>query len=135
MKFLIHYNFYYYLLYYYGNNSLKQIIFLRIHHSYKAHNSNHPHTLLQPLESFYHFHQPILEYAASELVNQFIIGRQSVMGWYGGTPIDSQDTLAFCTLSGVRSMNETFPLEDAEEAYEEMMRGKVRFRAVLTTGH
>jgi D-arabinose 1-dehydrogenase-like Zn-dependent alcohol dehydrogenase len=49
--------------------------------------------------------------------------------------MDSQDTLLFSALSGVRSMNEIFPLERATEAYERMMSGKVRFRAVLTTGH
>ena len=38
-------------------------------------------------------------------------------------------------LTGVRSMNEFFPLERAAEAYEHMMSGKARFRAVLTTGH
>jgi D-arabinose 1-dehydrogenase-like Zn-dependent alcohol dehydrogenase len=64
-------------------------------------------------------------------INQFLSGRQSVMGWYSGSSIDSQDTLAFSALSGVRSMNEIFPLENAEEAYERMMSGKVRFRSVL----
>jgi D-arabinose 1-dehydrogenase-like Zn-dependent alcohol dehydrogenase len=62
-------------------------------------------------------------------------GRQSIQGWYSGSSIDSQDTLSFSALSGVRSMNEIFPLEQAAEAYELMMSGKARFRAVLTTGH
>ena len=62
-------------------------------------------------------------------------GRQSIMGWYSGSSIDSQDTLSFSALSGVRSMNEVFPLERASEAYELMMSGKARFRSVLTTGH
>ena len=52
------------------------------------------------------------------------------MGWYSGSSIDSQDTLAFSALSGVRSMNEIFPLEDAEEAYGKMMSGRVRFRSI-----
>jgi len=64
-----------------------------------------------------------------------ISGRRSVAGWYSGTSIDSQDTLAFSVLSGVRSMNETFPLEQVSEAYERMMSGKARFRIVLTTGN
>ena len=64
----------------------------------------------------------------------FISGRRSIVGWPSGTSIDSQDTLSFSVLSGVRSMNEVFPLERAPEAYDLMMRGKVRFRAVLTTG-
>jgi D-arabinose 1-dehydrogenase-like Zn-dependent alcohol dehydrogenase len=67
--------------------------------------------------------------------NQFLSGRQSVVGWYSGSSIDSQDTLSFSALSNVRSMNEVFPLEHASEAYELMMSGKARFRVVLTTGH
>jgi len=63
-----------------------------------------------------------------------LTGRRAVKGWYSGTSIDSQDTLAFATLTGVRSMNESFPLERAAEAYEHMLSGKARFRAVLTTG-
>ena len=61
--------------------------------------------------------------------------RRSVKGWYSGTAIDSQDTLAFSVLSGVRSMNEVFPLEKVAEAYERMMSGKARFRVVLTMGN
>jgi D-arabinose 1-dehydrogenase-like Zn-dependent alcohol dehydrogenase len=65
----------------------------------------------------------------------FLSGRRSVLGWPSGTSIDSQDTLSFSVLSGVRPMTEVFPLENAAEAYEQMMSGKARFRAVLTTGH
>jgi len=65
----------------------------------------------------------------------FLSGRRSVVGWPSGSSIDSQDTLSFSVLCGVRSMNEIFPLEKAPEAYEQMMSGKARFRAVLTTGH
>ena len=61
--------------------------------------------------------------------------RRSIKGWYSGTSMDSQDTLAFSVLANVRSMNEVFPLERANEAFEHMMSGKARFRAVLTTGH
>lgn len=61
-------------------------------------------------------------------------GRRSVKGWYSGTAKDSQDALAFSVLSGVRSMNESFPLERVSEAYARMMSGKARFRVVLTTG-
>ena len=63
-----------------------------------------------------------------------IIGRRSVSGWYSGTSIDSQDTLSFSVLTGVRAMTEDFPLERVTEAYERMMSGKARFRVVLTTG-
>lgn len=62
-------------------------------------------------------------------------GRRSVAGWYSGTSIDSEDTLAFSTLTGVRAMTEIYPLERAAEAYERMMSGGARFRVVLTTGH
>jgi D-arabinose 1-dehydrogenase-like Zn-dependent alcohol dehydrogenase len=61
-------------------------------------------------------------------------GRRSIMGWPSGSSIDSQDTLSFSALTGVRAMSEVFPLERAAEAYEHMMSGKARFRAVLTTG-
>ena len=63
-----------------------------------------------------------------------ISGERSVRGWYSGTSIDSQDTLSFSVLSGVRSMNEVFPLERVSDAYDRMMSGKARFRVVLTTG-
>jgi D-arabinose 1-dehydrogenase-like Zn-dependent alcohol dehydrogenase len=69
---------------------------------------------------------------ASPLV--LLMGRRSIEGWYSGTSIDSQDTLAFSALTGVRSMNEVFPLERVNDAYEHMMSGKARFRVVLTTG-
>ena len=61
-------------------------------------------------------------------------GCRSVKGWYSGTSIDSEDTLAFSVRTGVRPMNETFPLERVAEAYDRMMSGKARFRVVLTMG-
>ena len=61
-----------------------------------------------------------------------IAGRRSIQGWYSGTSIDTQDTLIFSARNGVRSMNETFPLERASEAYDRMMSGAARFRVVLT---
>ena len=61
-----------------------------------------------------------------------INGKRSVKGWYSGTSIDSQDTLKFSASAGVQSMNEIYPLEKANEAYERMMSGKARFRVVLT---
>jgi D-arabinose 1-dehydrogenase-like Zn-dependent alcohol dehydrogenase len=65
---------------------------------------------------------------------QLLTGRQSVKGWYSGMAIDSQDTLAFSVLSGVRAMNEVYSIEQAPEAYERMLSGKARFRVVITTG-
>ncbi len=61
-------------------------------------------------------------------------GRRSVKGWYSGTATDSQDTLAFSVLTGIRSMNEVYPLERVAEAYDRMLSGKARFRVVLTLG-
>jgi len=61
-------------------------------------------------------------------------GCRSIKGWYSGTSIDSQDTLAFSARTGVRSMSEIFPLERASEAYDRMMSGEARFKAVLSVG-
>jgi alcohol dehydrogenase len=60
--------------------------------------------------------------------------RASVRGWYSGTGPDSEDTLAFSELTGVKSMNEIFPLEEAQAAYDRMMSGAARFRVVLDMG-
>jgi len=74
--------------------------------------------------------------AASMQVSPLFLlsGCRSIKGWYSGTSIDSEDTLAFSARTGVRSMNETFPLERVSEAYDRMMSGKARFRVVLTIG-
>jgi D-arabinose 1-dehydrogenase-like Zn-dependent alcohol dehydrogenase len=61
-----------------------------------------------------------------------VFGKRSVKGWYSGTASDSQDTLRFSVLQGVRSMNEVYPLDRVSEAYERMMSGKARFRVVVT---
>jgi D-arabinose 1-dehydrogenase-like Zn-dependent alcohol dehydrogenase len=61
-------------------------------------------------------------------------GSRSVVGHASGASIDSQDTLAFSALSGVRPTIEIVPLERAAEAYDKMMRNEARFRMVLTTG-
>jgi D-arabinose 1-dehydrogenase-like Zn-dependent alcohol dehydrogenase len=78
----------------------------------------------------------VLGAAASMQVSPFVLlaGRRAVKGWYSGTSIDTQDTLAFSLRSGVRPMNEVFPLESASEAYERMLSGKARFRVVLKIG-
>jgi alcohol dehydrogenase/propanol-preferring alcohol dehydrogenase len=64
---------------------------------------------------------------------QLIMARRSIAGWPSGRSIDSEDTLAFSMLQGVRPMNEVYPLERADEAYARMMSGDARFRVVLTT--
>jgi D-arabinose 1-dehydrogenase-like Zn-dependent alcohol dehydrogenase len=63
---------------------------------------------------------------------QLIMGNKSIQGWASGTPADSDDTLRFAELTGVRPMIETYPLEKAAEAYARMMSGKAEFRVVLT---
>jgi len=65
---------------------------------------------------------------------QLIGGNRSIHGHASGTSMDSQDTLAFSALTGVRPMIETMPLEHAVEAYARMMSNKARFRIVLLTG-
>ena len=62
-----------------------------------------------------------------------IAGDKVIEGHASGTSIDSEDTLRFSVLSGVRPMIETLPLERAGEAYDKMMSGDARFRMVLTT--
>jgi len=63
-----------------------------------------------------------------------LVKRAAVKGWYSGTAADSEDTLAFSRQNGVASMNEVFPLEEAQAAYDRMMSGKARFRVVLKAG-
>ena len=63
---------------------------------------------------------------------QLIFGSRTIQGWAAGTPADSEDTLRFAELSGVRAMVETYPLEKAAEGYARMMSGNAQFRVVLT---
>jgi alcohol dehydrogenase, propanol-preferring len=62
-----------------------------------------------------------------------VFGGRSIYGSLTGTPIDNEDTLAFSVLENIRPMIETFPLEQAADAYARMMQGKARFRVVLVT--
>lgn len=63
---------------------------------------------------------------------QLIGGRKALQGWPSGTAKDSEETLRFSSLSGVRPMIERYPLEKAADAYQQMITGKARFRVVLT---
>ena len=63
---------------------------------------------------------------------QLVNGSRAIQGWASGTPADSEDTLRFAELSGVRPMIETYPLEKAAEGYARMMSGQAQFRVVLT---
>jgi D-arabinose 1-dehydrogenase-like Zn-dependent alcohol dehydrogenase len=63
---------------------------------------------------------------------QLISGSRTIQGWAAGTAADSDDTLRFAELTGVRPMIETYPLEKAAEGYARMMSGNAQFRVVLT---
>ena len=63
-----------------------------------------------------------------------VFGGRSTYGTLTGTPIDGEDTLAFCVLENVRPTIETVPLERAADAHARMIQGKARFRLVLVTG-
>ena len=63
---------------------------------------------------------------------QLIGQRRSIQGWPSGSARDSEETLNFCAITGIRPMVETFPLEQAAAAYDRMLSGKARFRVVLT---
>jgi D-arabinose 1-dehydrogenase-like Zn-dependent alcohol dehydrogenase len=63
---------------------------------------------------------------------QLIFGNRSVRGWASGIPADSEDTLRFATMTGVRPMIGRYPLPRAGDAYARMMSGQAEFRVVLT---
>jgi D-arabinose 1-dehydrogenase-like Zn-dependent alcohol dehydrogenase len=63
---------------------------------------------------------------------QIIMGKKNIQGWASGIPTDSEDTLRFAEMTGVRPMIEKYPLAKAAEGYARMMSGKAEFRVVLT---
>lgn len=63
-----------------------------------------------------------------------VFAKQAVTGWPSGTSIESEDTLNFSAMTGVKPLIEKYPLEKAAEAYARMLSGKARFRVVLETG-
>jgi D-arabinose 1-dehydrogenase-like Zn-dependent alcohol dehydrogenase len=60
-----------------------------------------------------------------------LLSGKSIAGWSSGSSIDSEDTMAFSAMTGIKPRIETFKLEQAEDAFAKMMDNKVRFRAVL----
>ena len=64
--------------------------------------------------------------------NQLLFGKKGIKGWAGGIPTDSEDTLRFAEMTGVRPMIEKYPLANAAAGYARMMSGKAEFRVVLT---
>ena len=65
---------------------------------------------------------------------QLLFGTRAIEGSLTGSPLDSEETLAFSVLQGIRPKIETMPLEAAAEAYAKMMRNEARFRMILVTG-
>ena len=63
---------------------------------------------------------------------QLISGSRAVQGWLTGSPADAEETLRFSELTGIRPMIETYPLEQAAQAYARMLSGDAQFRVVLT---
>jgi len=61
-----------------------------------------------------------------------LLARRRIQGWAAGSPADSEDTLRFAELMGVRPMIEKYPLTKAAEGYDRMLSGKAEFRVVLT---
>lgn len=59
-------------------------------------------------------------------------GERSVQGSLTGTPHDNEKTLGFSVLTGIRPQIETMPLEQANEAYQRLLQGDIKFRMVLT---
>jgi D-arabinose 1-dehydrogenase-like Zn-dependent alcohol dehydrogenase len=63
---------------------------------------------------------------------QLLFGKKRIQGWSSGIPTDSEDTLRFAEMTGIRPMIEKYPLAKAAEAYARMMSGRAEFRVVLT---
>ncbi|MBT8494778.1 MAG: alcohol dehydrogenase, partial [Deltaproteobacteria bacterium] len=63
-----------------------------------------------------------------------MLSGKNIAGWPSGSAIDSEDTMNFSALTGVKPHIETFPLEKANEGFAKMMENQVRFRAVLKMG-
>ena len=72
-----------------------------------------------------------LQVSALDLIG----ARRQIRGWPSGSSIDSEDTLNFSEMSGIKPMTEVYPLEKAAEAYDRMSSGNARFRVVITTGN
>jgi D-arabinose 1-dehydrogenase-like Zn-dependent alcohol dehydrogenase len=76
------------------------------------------------------------DFTPMQLNTAGLIGKRTgIYGWPSGSPIDSEDTMKFSAMTGVRPMTETFSLERAQEAYDRMMSNKARFRVVITMGN
>ena len=61
-----------------------------------------------------------------------LLSGKTVAGWPSGSAIDSEDTMHFSAVTGVRPRVEICKLEQAEQAYAKMANNTARFRCVLT---
>ena len=76
------------------------------------------------------------DFAPMPLNTAVLIGKRTgIYGWPSGASMDSEDTMRFSAMTGVRPMTETFPLERIQEAYDRMMSNQARFRVVITVGN
>ena len=60
-----------------------------------------------------------------------MLSGRMIHGWPSGSAVDSEDAMNFAALTDVRPQIETFPLEQANEAFAKVMDNSIRFRAVL----
>jgi len=63
-----------------------------------------------------------------------VVRNLSVHGWPSGHALDCEEAIAFAQLKGVECQVQTWSLDKAPEAFEAMMSGSVRGRAVITMG-
>jgi D-arabinose 1-dehydrogenase-like Zn-dependent alcohol dehydrogenase len=63
---------------------------------------------------------------------KILFGTKCIQGWASGIPTDSEDTVRFAEMTGIRPMIEKYPLDKVNEAYARMVSGKAEFRVVLT---
>jgi D-arabinose 1-dehydrogenase-like Zn-dependent alcohol dehydrogenase len=68
---------------------------------------------------------------AMSLPTATLLSGKRIVGWPSGTAIDSEETMTFSALTGVRPRTETMKLDQAEQAFARVMENKARFRAVL----
>ena len=66
-----------------------------------------------------------------QLSGMNLLTGKHVQGWSTGTAIDSEDTVNFSVLTGVKPRIELYGLEQANEAFARMMANEARFRVVL----
>jgi D-arabinose 1-dehydrogenase-like Zn-dependent alcohol dehydrogenase len=72
-----------------------------------------------------------VEFDTGMLVNK----GASVHGWPSGHALDSEEVLDFSQTHDIKCLVERFPLADATKAFDALLAGKLRFRAVLTMEH